>query len=232
MFKDGQPKHFQIEHIRPYQVLRIFDRFSDEIKFFMPQAQGSGSLSAIESLMLIKLIRVVDATYIFEFGTYKGLTTRLLLENLPDKTVKNERIFTLDLPSLEGIAFQGDDGTLAVEALDSQRKYLSSKNSTQVHQILQDSLNLDETQFLKKFQLIFIDGNHYLKYLQSDTEKSFAMLADKSSCIVWHDYGNPQFPELTAYIEKCANSIKIYHIEETMLAFHLTDKDVTPRDLI
>ena len=37
---------------------------------------------------------------------------------------------------------------------------------------------------------------------------------------------NPQFPELTAYIEELATTKKIYRIEDTMIAFHLTGKEV------
>lgn len=220
----------KIIHIRPYQLLKIEDRFSDEIKFFMPQAQGQGSTSTLESVMLIKLMRVVDASYVFEFGTYKGLTTRLLLENLPDKKIITERIFTLDLPDIDNVNFQGSDKEIAKEALNFPRKYLSSKNKNQVKQIFQDCLTFDATEYLKKFQFIFVDGNHEVTYVKSDTENSFRMLANAPSCIAWHDYGNPEFPELTAYIEDLAESKIIYHIENTMLAFHLIGKEVAPRN--
>jgi predicted O-methyltransferase YrrM len=217
-------------HIRPYQLLRIEDSFPDEIKFFMPQAQGQGSTSTLESVLLIKLMRVVDASYIFEFGTYKGLTTRLLLENLPEKNIATERIFTLDLPDIENVNFQGSDMEIAKEALNFRRKYLGSKNRHQVKQIFQDCLTFDAAAYLKKFQLIFVDGNHALEYVKSDTENAFRMLGDAPSCIAWHDYGNPEFPELTAYINELAESKTIYHIENTMLAFHLIGKEVAPRD--
>ena len=42
-----------VTRIRPWQVLGIPDDFPDEIRFFMPQAQGAGSLLSIESLLLI-----------------------------------------------------------------------------------------------------------------------------------------------------------------------------------
>jgi len=219
-----------VTHIRPYQLLKIDDRFGEEINFFMPQAQGQGSISTLESILLIKLMRIVDASCIFEFGTYKGLTTRLLLENLPDKDVAGERIFTLDLPAIDGIAFQGTDIEVAKEAMRFQRKYELSKNRKLVKQLLQDCLTLDESRFLKKFQLIFIDGNHAITYAKSDTEKAFKMLADGPSCLAWHDYGNPQFPELTAYIEDLAKDRAIYHVEDTMFAFHLQGRNVPPRN--
>jgi len=221
----------QINHIRPYQVLRIADRFSEEVRFFMPQPQGRGSTSTLESILLIKLMRIVDADYVFEFGTYKGLTTRLLLENLPDKSnIFDERIYTLDLPSLDGIEFQGNDMRVAEEAIGFERKYLKSKNKHLVSQLLQDCLTLDEQKYKGKFQLIFIDGNHEVSYAKSDTEKAFVMLSSAPSCLVWHDYGHPEFPELTNYIDGLAKTKTIYHIENTMLAFHLTGKNVAPRD--
>ena len=221
----------KITHIRPYQVLGIPDPFGEEIKFFMPQPQGSGSVSTIESILLLKLMRVVNATFIFEFGTYKGLTTRLLLENLPYRDLEIERIFTLDLPSLDGISFQGTDADVASEAVGFRRKYLASSKKHLVKQILLDCLEFDPEPFLKKFQLIFIDGNHELKYVQSDTKNSLEMIASSSSCIVWHDYGNPEFPELTRYVDELAKQMNIYHIEDTMLAFHLRGISVAQRVL-
>ncbi|MFC6945358.1 hypothetical protein ACFQI9_11330 [Paraburkholderia dipogonis] len=113
-------------HIRPTHLLSIPDDFEEEIKFFMPPAQGAGSLTTIESVMLLKLLRCVEPTFIFEFGTYKGYTTRLLLENLPESNVECERIYTLDLPEIDNIDFQGGDKNLALEALNFKRKYLNS----------------------------------------------------------------------------------------------------------
>lgn len=215
-------------HIRPYQVLSIPDNFGEEIKFFMPPPTGTGSLKAIESIMLLKLMRCVNPSYIFEFGTFKGYTTRLLLENLPDSNVRSERIYTLDLPSLDNVIFQGVDRELATEGLNFPRKYSASSKKNLVKQILQDSMNFDPQHYSKKFQFIFIDGNHEINYVKRDTENSQKMLADAPSCIVWHDYENPDYPQLTQYLEELSSQIKLYHIEDTMLVFHLIGKDVAP----
>lgn len=216
-------------HIRPYQLLSIADGLSDEINFFMPSVEAAGSLTVLESIMLLKLMRCVSPSYVFEFGTFKGYTTRLLLENLPDRDLGTERIYTLDLPDLEDIVFQGTDKELATESLTFHRKYLTSPRKGLVRQILQDSMTLDPQQYQQKFQFIFIDANHEVNYARRDTENSLAMLATAPSCIVWHDYGNPQFPELTQYLEQLATQIPLHHIEDTMLAFHLLGKDVAPR---
>ena len=188
----------------------------------MPEAQGAGSLQSLESLMLIKLMRVVKPGKIFEFGTYKGLTTRLLLANFPQSNAQAEaRIFTLDLPNLDEVRFQGTDEDLAREVLGYRRRYPEEKNSNLVHQILQDSMKFDPEPYAGKFSMIFIDANHALNYVKKDTENSFRMLAPGVGCVVWHDYGHPVFPEVTAYVDGLGTKMKVLLIEGTKMAFHL-----------
>jgi predicted O-methyltransferase YrrM len=216
--------NLKIIHIRPRDVFKINDRFETKINFFIPETTGLGSINAIESLLLIKLMRIVDASYLFEFGTHKGLTTRLLLENLPNKDISDERIYTIDLQSTSGVEFAGKDEQIAYDAIKFQIKYYQeSKNQHLVKQIFGDSLGLNEHQYKEKFQFIFVDGNHKLNYLNSDTEKSFNMLAKSKSCIVWHDYRNTEYPEVTAYIDNLSRQYRIYHVENTRIAFYLSD---------
>lgn len=39
---------------------------------------------------------------------------------------------------------------------------------------------------------------------------------DRASCIVWHDFTNPVYPELTAYIDGLA--LPLLHVDGTVLA--------------
>ena len=220
----------KLHHIRPYQVLGVPDEFSDEVKFFMPPAQGAGSLLSVESLLLIKLMRITKPKYLFEFGTYKGLTTRLLLANLPPvMNVSGERIYTLDLPNLDNVHFQGTDIDLAREALGFERKYLEEKNKSLVKQILQDSMAFDGSEYPGKFQFIFIDGNHEVAYVRRDTENSLKMFSDEMGCLIWHDYGHPEFPENTQYLEDLGTEIDLFHVEHTKLVFHPRGFEIHPR---
>jgi hypothetical protein len=142
-------------HIRPYRVLSIEDGREEEVKFFMPPADGAGSLTAFESVMLLKLVRAINPNFIFEFGTFDGRTTRLVLEDLPDNGDKSPRIYTLDLPDTDGIVFQGDDKLLAEKAVLSSRKYNQSEKKGMVKQILQDSMTFDPTPYKGKFDFSF-----------------------------------------------------------------------------
>ena len=217
-------------NIKPHQILSIPDNFPEEIKFFMPSASGVGGLRTLESVMLIKLLRLVSPQFIFEFGTYKGETTRLLLENLPEIAAApnflEERIYTLDLSNINNIEFEGLDKVVAEKSIDFKRKYLTSTKNYLVKQILKDSIELDTKNFKKKFQYIFIDANHALSYVKKDTENSMEMLSEEPSCIIWHDYGNPDHPELTNYLNELSLNMKLYHIKNTMLVFYILGVDV------
>lgn len=211
----------KLQHIRPYRLLSIEDGRDEEMKFYMPPADGAGSLTTFESVALLKLVRIVNPDYIFEFGTFDGRTTRLILEDIPENGNVEPRIYTLDLPDTAGVHFQGDDKKLAEKSILSTRKYTRSARSSLVKQLLQDSMSLDPSLYKNKFDFIFIDANHEYEYVKKDTENALKMIGGETNCIVWHDYGNPQFPELTRYLEKLASDIEMYHIEGTMLAFHL-----------
>lgn len=215
-------------HIRPHQVLKMADSYGDEIKFFMPSPVG-GSMTVLESVMLLKLMRCVNPDHVFEFGTYNGETARLIAENLADNGMAKDRIYTLDLPSTEGVTFQGTDQLLAERSVSLSRKYELSPHRAWVKQIYQDSMLFDGSDYAGKFQFILVDANHEVNYVRKDTENSFEMIGGDRACIVWHDYGNPQFRELTGYLDDLSNEKELYHIEGTMIAFWLHGLNVAAK---
>ena len=102
-------------NISAKNILKIKDPYGDKINFFMPDGYALGKISTLESILLVKIMRIVKASYIFEFGTFKGNTTRLLLENLPTSHANRsieKRVFTLDLPNIKNIYFQALDKNL------------------------------------------------------------------------------------------------------------------------
>lgn len=156
----------------------------------------------------------------FEFGTYKGYTTRLLLENINGF---GKYVTTLDIGDssvIDSIDFQGDDESLAREAIVFRREYLDSSKAEHVEQLLLDSMMFNAEGYAGQFDFIFVDANHKLEYVERDTLGALAMLAE-GGCIAWHDYGNPQFPELTHYLDSLCLAYPVYHIEETMICFYM-----------
>jgi predicted O-methyltransferase YrrM len=228
--------------IRPFEIFQIGDDFSDPAVIQVPSSRRGGSITSLESLMLVKLMRIVSACKVFEFGTYKGQTTRLLADNIPKKRSceTKKRVYTLDLETLAGVEFtqkqkkgigdkeaelgEVEEEFLANEAIHWEREYLKSQNHHLVEQLLQNSLDLNEDKYLNLFQMIFIDGNHQIEYAKSDTEKSLKMLAEAPSVIVWHDYQHPNFKPLTSYLERLSTGPlePMFHVEETSLVLYFS----------
>ena len=63
-----------------------------------------------------------------------------------------------------------------------------SKNLSNVEHIEHNSHTFDFEKFERKFDLIFVDGDHSYDGVKSDTQNVFNLLKDEKSVIVWHDY--------------------------------------------
>jgi hypothetical protein len=224
----GATPEMEMNRIRPRHVLSMPDGLDDEIRFFLPSFIDGGGMLVLESVILVKLMRCVRPARVFEFGTYEGETTRFLLANLPPNEISTERVYTLDLANTKNVVLHGGDERLAERSLSVERKYANLSNKHQVKQILQDSMTLDPQLYRGLFQFIFIDANHDQAYVTKDTENAFQMIGGSPHCIVWHDYGNPEFPELKQYLDDLAKDLELYHVEETRLVFHLKGKAIGP----
>jgi hypothetical protein len=96
--------------------------------------------------------------------------------------------------------------------------------------IKHNSQTYDFDQLNKKFDLIFIDGDHSYEGVLTDTINSFKIRKDKSSIIVWHDYGNS--PEkvrhsvLAAILDGVPREFhkNLYHVSNTLCAVYIENR--------
>lgn len=191
------------------------DRFADEhnVDAATLVELGSavrGGIWPREASVLVGLLKFIRPDNTFEFGTYRGDTTRLLARNFAGT------VYTLDLDSIEGVSFAPatPDRVLAEEATAAHRDYAG----LDIVQLLGDSYRFDPTPYEGKMGFVFIDGNHDLKYLRRDTANALRMAASRS-VIVWHDYGYPEHPKLTAYLDSLGE--ELCHVEGTHLVYRL-----------
>lgn len=126
-------------------------------------------------LLLLKSLASsqVDCNY-FEIGTWLG-------ESVANVASVAKECYTLNL-SNEELRNIG----VHEEAIKLQR-YLS-KDLKNVNHISANSLTYDFNSLNKKFDLIFIDGDHRYETVKSDTRNCFAHLRHEKTIIVWHDY--------------------------------------------
>ena len=134
------------------------------------------------------------ARRLFEFGTATGRTTYLWARNSPADAV----VGTLTLGPGETPASEpgkGDSLTATRTALDETRftsfVYSGTDVEPKVRQYLGDSKRFDESEWVGRCDVVFVDGSHAFSYVQSDSEKAMRMVRP-GGVVLWHDYRGPR----------------------------------------
>ena len=215
--------------IKPKAILQLVEKeFKDEnvtANVLLPSSD-IGSLTLIESAMLVSFIKLLDAKDIFEFGTFLGSTSVLFASNSSPET----RLITLDIKDeeLESTNMDNSDSVKSVEVDNYLREVRVDKRATyiersedcvkyKINEIFCNSHDLDISDYKQKFDIIFIDGGHGHETIKSDTSKSMEMIKD-SGVIVWHDYNSPVFSAVTDYVNSISSKYTIVHILHTQMA--------------
>lgn len=116
-----------------------------------------------------------DCCYL-EIGTWRG-------ESVSNVSTVAKECYTVNLPDDE------------MRKMGLSEKYISlhcffSKHIPNVTHVRANSFDFDFNSLKKKFDLVFIDGYHHYNNVLNDTLKTFPLLKDKDSVMVWHDYGS------------------------------------------
>jgi len=172
---------------------------------------GGGSLPT-DIMLLRALCKQKKESSYFEIGTWRGES----VINVADVT---KDCYTLNLSSEE------------IQELGLPKKYIDlhgilSKQHKNIIHLTGNSLTYDFKILNKKFDVIFIDGNHSYKFVKNDTEKVFKHLVKEDSIVVWHDYAyNPEMtrPEvLCGILDGIPDKYKenLYHVSNTICAIY------------
>ena len=110
--------------------------------------------------------------------------------------------------------------------------FFQKKNPAIIH-LQGNSLTYDFSKLNKKFDVIFIDGDHHYESVKADTENVFKHLVHDKSIVIWHDYAyNPEKvrPELMAAILDGTpkdKKAKVYHVSNTLCAIYINESFAT-----
>jgi predicted O-methyltransferase YrrM len=199
--------------VRGFPEVNLEDLASSSRFTFQMFSGVKASISLMEAGALAALIAATGAKRVFEFGTYKGLSTTQLALNLPP----NGEVFTLDLPpELEvgelrvekmaerAIAAEPIKGELVPQELKSKVRFLQA-----------DSAQFETEPYAGKMDLVFVDGAHSYEYVRNDTTKALELLRS-GGCVAWHDCA-PNHPEVVRFLKNSGLSVSL--VRGTALAF-------------
>lgn len=149
-----------------------FIRENNEIQI-SPYSFLSGSSLISDFALLQLLCKKIEAEDYFEIGTWRG-------ESVANVAPYVKNCFTLNLSDQEMLKKE-----LSKEYVEMHRFF--SKNIPNVLHLFGDSQNFNYAGLNKKFDLIFIDGDHHTSSVRKDTELLFPYLKNEKSVLVWHD---------------------------------------------
>lgn len=183
-------------------------------RWIMQTFPGVGaSVSPMECMALAALMHRSHAKRVFEFGTYKGVSTTQLALNVGDDGM----VFSLDLPedhpayslpipkaSEREIAGETGKGILVPADLKGRVTFLRH-----------DSATFDESIYCGTMDFVFVDGAHSYEYVRNDSVKGWNMLRE-GGIIAWHDFV-PSHPDVVRFVRESGWNPR--HVTDTTLAF-------------
>jgi predicted O-methyltransferase YrrM len=206
-----------MKHLRPHDV---FDRVKREDRssvICLPHVHSLTSM--LERAILVSLLKLIKPCTVFEFGTYLGESTLMLAAN------SNAKVYTIDinnhlLHELDTKLDKFEEGNVQ-RHLNEQALFQETEYEGRIETIIGDSNNYDFSPFYNRIDFVLIDGGHHVEVVESDTQQALAMLSPKNpACIVWHDYGNPNY-EITDCLDSLSGELELFHVAETGYVFFI-----------
>lgn len=197
---------------KPLPVVDISDLFEQNAATVKPFAFLDGGC-LITDLALLRALasRIKDCEY-FEIGTWRG-------ESVANVSTVAKSCYTLNLCQKD-IKDKGYPDQY-------QKEYGAlSRGFENIIHLRGNSKDYDFAGLNKKFDLIFIDGDHHYNMVRNDSRRVFSHLVHDDTIVVWHDYAyNPESVRYEVYagmldgIPESAHD-HLYHVSNTLCAIY------------
>lgn len=181
-----------------------------------PMTYLDGGSLPTDMMLLAGLAQGIENCTYFEIGTWRG-------ESAATVASRAQSCHTLCLADEEMLKMGMHPNTIASHGL-----FL--RGLPNVTQLRGDSRSFDFAQLNRKFDLIFIDGDHHYDFVKSDTENIFRHLVHDKSIVIWHDYGfhpdQVRFEVMAAILDGVGQERKglVYHVAHTKCAIYTGEK--------
>ncbi len=191
-------------------VIHPVELFGDFAETVDPFAFLDGGSLPTDLALLKKLAGRFPGCSYFEIGTWRG-------ESVANVALVAGKCFTLNLSGKEM-----QEKGLSQRYIDLHRFF--SRDLPNVTHLEGNTLTFDFKSLNRKFDLIFIDGDHRYEMVKNDTGKVFRNLVHDKSIVVWHDYArNPEtvrYEVLAGILEGCPKALhgQLFHVAHTLCA--------------
>ncbi len=211
-------------HVRPHA---IFDLVPEAVSQRIAQVKIPYRTECwlLETFLLIAAMRIVNAKRIFEFGTFRGASTLNMAMNAPDGDIFTFDIAETEAPSPEQNEY--DSEIMRQHRRARVMQFEEAQHCARIHRLEGNSLTFDCSPYHRSMDLVFVDGGHDYRTLSADSASAFRMVPVHAGCVVWHDYGNPEYPEVQRYLDKI--NLPVFHVEESRMCFWFGDHDLIHR---
>lgn len=221
-------------HIKPKVVFMKVEASNPEpvsMKLNVPSS-GIGSVTLLEAATLVSLIKIIRPRKIFEFGTFLGYSSALLVEN----SSADCAVYSIDLGeshvSTKPLASYAEDelrrdGDINDEYLRGAQgavgprytQSISPADKSRLHLIQQDSRQFDPSAhgLDGSVDIVFVDGGHDTEIVTIDTANARKMIGD-SGVIIWHDFASTIHDDVTRFVNGLARREVVVVVQNTMLA--------------
>ncbi|OQA01079.1 MAG: hypothetical protein BWY70_00502 [Bacteroidetes bacterium ADurb.Bin408] len=208
-------KHRMPHGLPQIELKTLFPEFKETVT---PFAFLDGGSLPVDIALLKALASKYHVGDYFEIGTWRG-------ESVANVASVVNQCTTLCLP----------DETL--QQMNKTEDYIKShglfsKGIENITHLRGDSQTFDFSPYYKKFDMVFVDGDHHYHSVKNDTETAFKLIKNDSSIIVWHDYAltpeSIRWDVMLGILDGCPREKKknIYHISNTLCAVYLKDNFV------
>jgi hypothetical protein len=187
----------------------LFPGFKETLDTF---AFLDGGSSALDLALIKALCKTIPNCTYFEIGTCRG-------ESVANVANVCSQCYTLDL-----------DPKQYSDPVEGSLVGVFSKNLKNVTQLWGDSTAFDYAALGKKFDVIFIDGDHRYEFVKSDTSNVLKHLVHENSIIIWHDYATDVIHPRNEVFAGILDSIptakheNLYYISNTICAVYTNKK--------
>lgn len=198
-------------------------------------SSGIGSVTLLEATALVSIVKLIRPAKIFEFGTFLGYSTALLVENsdaactihsldLGESHANGQALDSYADADLRRDATINDAYLRDVQSAGTPRYLggLSDADASRLTLLQQDSRQFDPAArgLVGAVDLVFVDGGHDIETVAIDTANARKMIGD-SGVIVWHDFNSTIHGDVTTFVNDLAANELVIHIQHTMMAMLL-----------